>query len=142
VATRQRTAAELVRASLQSPGRRKIGPPIVAAVLCCHTEGAEALKGSGEWLTVQDDVEEFVRPMLAKLGENMGKGNYRDLSLLELFDLLVDEVDELKSEIHSETPPPPSRIVHEAADVANFAMMIATVASGCWAPGWYLPEDG
>lgn len=66
----------------------------------------------------------FRRVMDTKLHENNDKGHWGDINWRTLLFLLNQEVDELREEL---TKPKhnPVAIAREAADVANFAMMIA-----------------
>lgn len=79
----------------------------------------------------------FIEYMEAKLQEGREKGkkawdeewdNY-NTSLRQLFDMLLDEVQELFNELTDKNSTPDD-IAKEAADVANFAMMIADRAGG------------
>lgn len=93
-------------------------------------------------------VKWFAQQMETKLRENDHKGGWMDCDYLWLIKRLKDEVEELERELHP-TPcncrgfadcdhmtsrawfrPNKERTKREAADVANFAMMIATVVSG------------
>jgi NTP pyrophosphatase (non-canonical NTP hydrolase) len=57
--------------------------------------------------------------MEQKLRENSHKAHWRDCSREWLMSRLLDEVEELRAAVTSED------VAREAADVANFAMMIA-----------------
>lgn len=57
--------------------------------------------------------------MQKKLDRDSHKGSWTETSPDTLYRLLMDEVDELTSEID------PDKIMHEAADVANLAFMFA-----------------
>ena len=69
------------------------------------------------------NVPEFAVLMQKKLDENSGKGHWSMCSMQYLFSRLAQETGELsranKKKFH------PDQIDREAADVANFAMMIA-----------------
>lgn len=76
----------------------------------------------------------FTRIMDTKLQENQHKGHWRDRPEMTpniLFDRLIDEVWELRKELiaikYGKTDG--KKISREAADVANFAMMISDVCS-------------
>lgn len=64
-----------------------------------------------------------------KLAANDHKGSWRMFSLAHLFTLLRGEVRELEEEVFA-AKKDPVKIRREAADVANFAMMIADNAGG------------
>jgi DNA-directed RNA polymerase subunit RPC12/RpoP/NTP pyrophosphatase (non-canonical NTP hydrolase) len=77
----------------------------------------------------------FARLMEAKLEKNRHKGNREGWikdSPRALFDRLRDEVEELGQEIDADCPA--STTGGEAADVGNFAMMIADVAGALKVP--------
>lgn len=66
----------------------------------------------------------FKRMMDTKLHENKHKGHWAKLDWTLLFGLMVAEVEELKEEL-DQPDHDAVAIAREAADVANFAMMIA-----------------
>jgi NTP pyrophosphatase (non-canonical NTP hydrolase) len=72
------------------------------------------------------EVAWFAEQMELKLRENDHKPHWRGSDIEYLHKRLQEEVDELMYELHS--PLNEERVVKEAADVANFAMMIADVA--------------
>lgn len=72
----------------------------------------------------REELDWFVKHMEIKLKENDVKGGWDDCSLDYLMMRLEDEVFELKQEIFK-TSVDSDKIFSEAADVANFAMMIA-----------------
>lgn len=67
-------------------------------------------------------VESFTAPMVAKLDANANKAHWSGVSVDYLLDRLREEVEELADAMDRGLP---LHIVDEAADVANFAMMIA-----------------
>lgn len=74
---------------------------------------------------VDNRLEIFVRDMKGKLEANTHKGDWRDSPITDLVIGLLNEIDELVESVaigHD-----PEDIVKEAADVANYAMMIADV---------------
>lgn len=79
---------------------------------------------------MREQVQWFAKQMEAKLINNDFKGGWDDCDLFVLIEKLEDEVAELKSSffdylnINAESPD----IISEAADVANFSMMIADIA--------------
>lgn len=77
-------------------------------------------------LMVRREVREFARAMEAKLVANDHKGGWRGDSAPDLHKRLVEESAELKEALH-DLKTSKQTILHEAADVANFAMMIADV---------------
>lgn len=70
----------------------------------------------------------FTDAMQYKLHVNRNKGKWEGAKLEDLFELLLREVGELKNEINDPNPNQVA-ITFEAADIANFAMMIADVAT-------------
>ncbi len=68
----------------------------------------------------------FVLAMDEKLSENIHKHSWRNMSYIDLLRRLNDECTELTRAIQDGGSP--DEIVLEAADVANFAMMIADKA--------------
>ena len=73
------------------------------------------------------DVIWFKHRMLKQLSANSHKGGWTDLSDFYLFKRLVEEVEELQDVLMSGKALPED-VINEAADIANFAMMIATAA--------------
>lgn len=71
---------------------------------------------------MRHELRTFAQCMETKLKQNDHKGGWENLTYAELFDKLRGEVDELEAAIAAE---PTLNVVFEAADVANFAMMIA-----------------
>ena len=71
---------------------------------------------------IRHEVEVMAHAMEHKLRENDHKGGWELVSIDELFDLLIGEVDELREAIRCGNF---IDIMLEAADVANYAMMIA-----------------
>lgn len=77
------------------------------------------------WEQIQLDVALLENAMKQKLRENEHKGYWDKISLLQLAKRLEEEVEELNDAILTKGP---VEIVREAADVANFAMMICSNA--------------
>lgn len=75
----------------------------------------------------QRSVARFGTIMVAQLDANSHKGGWEDMSCGELLERLQQEASEL-AEVIAQTPPCFASIQQEAADVANFAMMVADVA--------------
>lgn len=73
-------------------------------------------------MTYARSVIRFVDVMLEKLGENRYKGHWSDMSQKWLLNRLRQETGELRRAIEGGKA---TEIAREAADVANFAMMIA-----------------
>lgn len=61
--------------------------------------------------------------MLAKLQRDQHKGSWRDLDPMFLLTRLLGEVEEMQHALIAGAPP--SEVLAEAADVANFAAMVA-----------------
>lgn len=81
------------------------------------------------WNMLQDGehprpvVSAFARVMERKLQYNKSKGHWGDCPVEWLIERLREEVDELEAAVKANVP---ARVAqHEAADVGNFAMMIA-----------------
>jgi len=70
-------------------------------------------------------LDSFIKAMRLKLQANNHKGGWDQYSLGALFQKLIEEVDELKAAIVNE---PVENIALEAADIANYALMIADTA--------------
>ena len=68
------------------------------------------------------EVEIFSLCMEEKLRRNDHKGGWEGVGQHTLFDRLRAEVDELEQALANE---PDVNVMYEAADIANFAMMIA-----------------
>jgi NTP pyrophosphatase (non-canonical NTP hydrolase) len=99
-----------------------------------HTGSDCAVQIATDLLGVRPELQQFAIRMERKLRENDHKGGWKGESLLWLFRRLLIEAEELRPLIERrETDPanvPEGKIAEEAADVANFAMMLADVASG------------
>lgn len=101
-----------------------------------YIEKAEALLGGpsfnfevtlkGELAQYGPDIRRFIEAMVYKLAKNAHKGKWEGLSIEQAHDLLKREVSELDVEVHG------SRnmvaVMLEAADVANFALIVAAIA--------------
>lgn len=70
----------------------------------------------------KDDLFILQDAMKAKIDRDLYKGTWENIPLEELLKLLEDEVEELREAVLLE---PNENIIKEAADVANFALMIA-----------------
>ena len=70
------------------------------------------------------EVEMFLSAMAHKLHQNRHKGKWEDLSLGRAVALLEEEMKELKEAIARDSP---VEILMECADVANFALIIASI---------------
>lgn len=73
---------------------------------------------------VRKEVVQFSKRMEIKLVENEWKGGWRGKSPIERLRLLRLEVEELEDALNCGTP---EDVINEAADVGNFAMMIADI---------------
>jgi NTP pyrophosphatase (non-canonical NTP hydrolase) len=78
--------------------------------------------------------------MEAQLRANDHKPGWKNDSLLSLISRCSEELIELRHEIIEEYDP--VRVLKEAADVANFAMMIADVCGGLISQQQRKPEEG
>lgn len=79
-----------------------------------------------ERIGIRNGVMEFAVEMEAKLLKNDHKGGWEDHALIDLFDLLLEEKNELEEALYASDC---RHIIEECADVANFAMMIANNAT-------------
>jgi hypothetical protein len=97
-------------------------------------------------ITPRDDVRWFAVEMETKLRANDHKGHWRNCDFPYLDRRLDEEIKELKSALsrldHPVTPEQRQRVIAEAADVANFAMMIADNARRLLNPHSKAPSDG
>lgn len=84
------------------------------------------VKLEGDMIKYGPDIRRFVDAMIYKLEKNAHKGRWEDLSLEDAFMRLTDEVSELKAEVHGDRNM--VRTMLEAADVANFALIVAAIA--------------
>lgn len=93
----------------------------------------EAIMWSDKEVDIADLVEvrvevlDFAQDMEERLKANDHKNGYLDMSFNSLLYRLKEETDKLDDELHSDTRRV-KRIVKEAANVANFALMIAIKA--------------
>jgi NTP pyrophosphatase (non-canonical NTP hydrolase) len=94
-------------------------------------------------MEIRPEVMAFAKVMEAKLRENDHKGGWKGCDVGRLLGYLREETDELAKELGNTTPcgcreagchhtpwRNPQRVAREAADIANFAMMIADVCEG------------
>ncbi len=82
---------------------------------------------------VRREVQAFALLMEERLAANDHKSHWSGCTINYLLQRLCDESIELER-AHMEDATNGARIAHEAADVANFAMMVADVAGGLAAP--------
>lgn len=85
--------------------------------------------------TLRSEVQQFAHLMESTLRANESKGTWKGCDLLWLLERLEEEVSEVKRAITEHEVG--LHIACEAADVANFAMMIADVSGGLetWTQG-------
>jgi hypothetical protein len=86
----------------------------------------------------------FVQQMERKLRENNFKGTWTTESLHDLFRLMIVETHELSDEIHCTSPRDfawAERVALEAADTANFCMMIADLARSMVASDFHRDDE-
>ena len=74
----------------------------------------------------RDDLHRFVSAMIHKLDKNAHKGHWEDLDVIAALNRLNDESKELLDELVCR-PNEVGNIVMEAADVANFALIISSI---------------
>ena len=90
-------------------------------------------------MTVRWQVRAFAEAMERKLAANDHKGGWEDCSIDYLIKRLRQETSELLKvagdrEARTLTNEEAEKVLNEAADVANFAMMIADVCDGLERP--------
>ncbi len=78
---------------------------------------------------MRDVVKWFARAMEQRLKENDHKGGWERCTDEYLFRRLVEEVGELSIAIHDTSSEREELVLKEAADVANFTMMIVDNAT-------------
>jgi NTP pyrophosphatase (non-canonical NTP hydrolase) len=78
----------------------------------------------GECAQYAHDIRRFVDAMIFKLEKNIDKGRWESYSVEDAFHLLQKETQELFQELGGNS----MKVVMEAADVANFAMIVASIA--------------
>ena len=76
-------------------------------------------------IELRPEVQWFAEQMELKLRANDHKGGWANEDLLWLWSRIREEWEELHTAIFCQDPIPQDLIVGEAADVANFAMMVA-----------------
>lgn len=81
---------------------------------------------SGEMAKYGPDIRRFVDAMVFKLEKNASKGRWEGYDMGTAFSLLEKEVAELLAEVNSDRNT--IKVTLEAADVANFALIIAAMA--------------
>jgi hypothetical protein len=81
---------------------------------------------SGDMAKYGPDIRRFIDAMIYKLEKNVAKGKWEDLPIERAFKLLEGEVYELQAEVHGDRNM--VRTMLEAADVANFALIVAAIA--------------
>lgn len=86
--------------------------------------GGFLVKLPPEVMPYRDDIRRFVDAMIFKLAKNAHKGRWEDTSSREAFSLLEKEVQELRDELGGNMV----AVLLEAADVANFAMIVGAIA--------------
>jgi NTP pyrophosphatase (non-canonical NTP hydrolase) len=79
-------------------------------------------------IIVRPEVAAFALAMEDKLRKNDHKGGWKDCTKQYMAMRLTQEREELRNAIQRGDPP--EQIMKEAADVANFAMMVADIVGG------------
>jgi len=99
----------------------------------------------------REEVEWFAAEMEKKLTENDHKGHWSNCTYGYLLDRLPQELAELETAVYNlhqargkfgSVDPEVAALIAEAADVANFAMMIADNARRLINPPPEAPSDG
>jgi len=80
----------------------------------------------GDMAKYGPDIRRFVDTMTYKLEKNVHKGKWEDLDMTTAFRRLMDETEELRHEVVNGSNT--LKVMLEAADVANFALIIAAMA--------------
>lgn len=122
-------AAREINASVRGGGWVSVSDAAVLIQQAIDAETARLREAGG----IRPEVMAFARLMEAKLRANDHKGGWRYDSPGELFDRLREEVDELQDVLIGQADP--AVVGDEAADVANFALMLADVKGSLAAPG-------
>ena len=78
-----------------------------------------------EPIRLRPELQWFAEQMELRLRANDYKGGWEASPLAYLNGRLREEMNELDREVFPLSEADPKRVTHEAADVANFAMMIA-----------------
>lgn len=81
---------------------------------------------NGDMVKYGPDIRRFVDAMVYKLEKNAAKGRWENYDMAEAFNMLEAEVKELLAEVKSDRNT--IKVTLEAADVANFALIIAAMA--------------
>ena len=71
-----------------------------------------------------EDISKFLELMVHKLHKNVHKGRWEGMDVWTAYSLLVDEVHELEAALLEHNR---DEVLLEAADAANFAMIIASI---------------
>ena len=72
-----------------------------------------------------EDIRRFVDAMVYKLALKANKGRWEDLPIAKAYELMIGETEELRDAIGDGNL---IEILLEAADTANFALIIASIA--------------
>lgn len=119
-----------------------VGPQCSAHGTCASTNYSDGPKGGAgiypqsfplRWklppkttiLNCEKELKQFIDAMRYKLKKNEHKGKWEDLNLSTAISRLKDELLELEEAISRGSE---IEIILEAADVANFAMMVANIS--------------
>jgi NTP pyrophosphatase (non-canonical NTP hydrolase) len=78
----------------------------------------------GDMEQYADDIQKFVDVMIHKLHKNTHKGRWENIHVLKAYSLMVGETDELAEALGTNNK---EEVYLECADVANFAMIIASI---------------
>lgn len=77
-------------------------------------------------IEVRESVRWFAEKMEEKLKKNDHKGGWDNCDIHWLIQRIKEETNELLDAVNSGTPK--ENIINEAADIGNFAMMVADIA--------------
>jgi hypothetical protein len=73
---------------------------------------------------LRPDLQRFFDAMIYKLRRNKHKGRWEDMALSDAFPRMEEEMKELSTALDEGST---TEILFEAADVANFALIIANI---------------
>ncbi|MHB0874553.1 MAG: hypothetical protein ACYC5O_00770 [Anaerolineae bacterium] len=90
------------------------------------TDTGAAAEELRAWRSLRPEVQRFAPAMEEQLKANDHKGGWKECSTSELIEGVEAEAYELRLAKDG----PAHEVLHEAADVANYAMMLADVAGG------------
>lgn len=88
--------------------------------------GKITIKTAPETEQYAPHIKFFVDLMLHKLKKNAHKGKWENIGTIDAYNAMLVEVKELKAAMRDGNA---AEIIMEAADVANFAMILASIVT-------------